>query len=191
MAVYNVLIAASWLVFIVYWAIMAVGAKKSIGARSWRKEMGVRVTIVLLLMLALRIPAFRHAVRDARVFADNTGMLMGMVGAVICAAGIGFAIWARVYLGRNWGMPMSRREDPELVTSGPYAYVRHPIYTGIIFGMLGSALGENAFWALPLILFGSYFVYSARQEEKLMLQQFPEQYGAYMRRTKMLLPFLY
>ena len=85
-------------------------------------------------------------------------------------------------------MPMSTKENPELVTTGPYAFVRHPIYTGILLAMLGTAIGENVSWLLPLLLFGGYFIYSARREEELMLRQFPEQYPAYMRRTNMLVP---
>ena len=99
-------------------------------------------------------------------------------------------MFARVYLGRNWGMPMSRKEHPELVTGGPYAVVRHPIYTGIILAMLGSAIGESLFWALPLMLFAAYFVHCARQEEELMRAQFPDQYPDYMRRTNMIVPFV-
>jgi protein-S-isoprenylcysteine O-methyltransferase Ste14 len=88
-------------------------------------------------------------------------------------------------------MPMSRKQDPELVTTGPYAFVRHPIYTGIILMMLGSAIAASPFWVVPLILFGAYFVFSARREEAFMLAQFKEQYRDYMKRTKMLLPFVY
>jgi protein-S-isoprenylcysteine O-methyltransferase Ste14 len=65
---------------------------------------------------------------------------------------------------------------------------RHPIYTGLILAMLGSAIGVNVLWALPLVLAGAYFVYSARREESVMLQLFPEQYAAYMARTGMLAP---
>jgi protein-S-isoprenylcysteine O-methyltransferase Ste14 len=60
----------------------------------------------------------------------------------------------------------------------------------MLIAMLGSAIGESPFWSLPLVLFGIYFVYSARREEKLMMEQFPEQYRAYMKRTKMLVPFI-
>jgi protein-S-isoprenylcysteine O-methyltransferase Ste14 len=87
-------------------------------------------------------------------------------------------------------MPMSRKENPELVSTGPYALVRHPIYTGILLAMLGSTIGQSIFWLLPFILFGAYFIYSARREEKLLTEQFPEQYPAYMHKTKMLVPFL-
>lgn len=90
--------------------------------------------------------------------------------------------------GRNWGLPMSRKEQPELVTSGPYALIRHPIYTGLILAMLGSASAVNVLLALLLVPVGAYFIYSARREEAVMLQQFPEQYAAYMARTGMLAP---
>ncbi len=78
----------------------------------------------------------------------------------------------------------------ELVTTGPYAFVRHPIYTGIFLAMLGSTIGLSIFWLLPLFLVGGYFIHCARQEEKLLLAQFPERYPAYKRRTKMFLPFV-
>jgi protein-S-isoprenylcysteine O-methyltransferase Ste14 len=97
---------------------------------------------------------------------------------------------ARIHLGRNWGMPASRKENPELITSGPYAYLRHPIYAGIILAMLGTTIGASVFWAIPFLLFSVYFVYAARREENIMITQFPEQYPAYMRRTRMLLPFV-
>ena len=190
MTIDNRLIAAFWLIFIVYWAAMAVGAKKNIGARFWSREIGLRVGAIVLVLLALRLPVFRQALRNALAYAPSSSALMGAVGVVLCALGIGLAIWARACLGRNWGMPMSRKENPELVTTGPYAYVRHPIYTGMLIAMLGSAIGESPFWSLPLVLFGIYFVYSARREEKLMMEQFPEQYRAYMKRTKMLVPFI-
>ena len=189
MVLYNSLIGACWLLFAAYWAFMARGAKRSLSSYAWRKQVILRIVIVLIALLALRFP---FVIRALRVIHGYTaGPFLGAIGTVICAAGIASAIWARAVLGRNWGMPMSRKQDPELVTRGPYAYVRHPIYTGIIFGMLGSAIGGTVIWCVPLLFTGSYFVYSARQEEKLMLQQFPEQYGAYRQRTKMLLPFLY
>lgn len=191
MTLSNWLILVSWLVFIVYWAIMAVGVKRNIGTRPWGKEVWWRVVIVVVAWLVLRVPALRHALRDMYQYLAGGGMALGLAGAVLCALGLGLAIWARVYLGRNWGMPMSRKENPELVTGGPYAYVRHPIYTGILIAMLGSAMGGTVIWAIPLVLGAAYFVYSARNEEKLMLEQFPEQYPAYMKRTKMLLPFIF
>jgi len=191
MTISHWLILALWLVLIAFWAISAAGVKRNVnGARVWRREIGLRLGILAFVLLALRIPAFRQALRNAGLYAVNTSMLMGLIGVAFCALGVGLAITARVYLGRNWGMPMSQKENPELVTTGPYAFIRHPIYTGIFLAMLGSTIGLSLIWLLPLILVGAYFVFSAQREEKLMLEQFPQRYPAYMKRTKMLLPFV-
>ncbi len=190
MTIYNWLIVALWLIFIAYWAIMGARAKRTIGARFWGREAGLRVAVVVLVLLALRLPVVRHALRNMRAYAAAASPLMGLIGVVLCAFGVGLAIWARSHLGRNWGMPMTRKENPELVTSGPYAYVRHPIYTGMLIAALGTAISISPFWLIPLVLLGVYFVYSARREEKLMMEQFPGQYPQYMSRTKMLVPFV-
>jgi protein-S-isoprenylcysteine O-methyltransferase Ste14 len=189
MKIYSWLIITLWLVLIVYWAISAASAKRSIGTRAWWKESALRLIVVALILIALHFPVLRHALLAAHAYAASS-MLMGIIGVALCAIGVGLAILARVHLGRNWGMPMSRKENPELVTTGPYAFVRHPIYTGMLLAILGTAIGASVFWLLPLTLFGAYFIYSARCEEKLMIEQFPEQYPAYMKRTKMLLPFV-
>jgi protein-S-isoprenylcysteine O-methyltransferase Ste14 len=115
---------------------------------------------------------------------------LGWTGAALCVLGFGLAFSARWHLGRNWGMPGSRKQEPQLITSGPYARIRHPIYTGLILAMLGSAMGFNVSWALLLVFLGPYFVLSARREEALMLQLFPNQYPAYKSRTGMLAPRL-
>ncbi len=188
---YGWLILSLWIVFIAVWAVMAVSAKRNVGARFRWGEIGWRVAIVVLVVGALYIPAVRRALRNARTYAAGAGALSGPVGVALCALGIGLAIWARLHLGRNWGTPMSRKENPDLVTTGPYAHIRHPIYAGMLLGMLGSAIGQSAFWSIPLVFSAVYFVYSARREERLMMEQFPGQYPAYMRRTKMLVPFVF
>ena len=87
-------------------------------------------------------------------------------------------------------MPMSLREGHELVTTGPYAYVRHPIYTGILLAFMGSTLVQWFPGILLLVAFFAYFVYAAKVEERSMMRQFPNEYAAYIKRTKMLVPFL-
>lgn len=185
---YRSLIAAFWLILFAYWAIAAISAKRTIGTRERRRAMALRLSLIVLVVLALRIPALRQMLRIAQGQLTNVAIL-NVLGVVLCAIGVGLAIWARVHLARNWGMPMSRKENPELVTTGPYAYVRHPIYAGILLAMLGSAIAASVVWVIPLILFGTYFVYSARREEELMTSQFPEAYPAYMKRSSMLLPW--
>jgi protein-S-isoprenylcysteine O-methyltransferase Ste14 len=113
-----------------------------------------------------------------------------IVGLVLFLAGLGLAVWARIYLGRNWGMPMTRKDEPELVTSGPYRFVRHPIYSGLFLAILGTTLATNLYWLIALAALGVYFVYSARVEERLMTASFPGVYPEYQARTRMLIPFL-
>jgi protein-S-isoprenylcysteine O-methyltransferase Ste14 len=114
-----------------------------------------------------------------------------LVGAALTVLGVGFAVWARLTLGSNWGMPMTLRENPELVTGGPYAYVRHPIYTGLIFAVLGTALVLGGIWLSIFVVSSIYFALSAGREEKDMVERFPDAYPAYRARTKRLVPFVY
>lgn len=109
--------------------------------------------------------------------------LLKGIGAGAAAAAAGVA------LGRNWGMPMTVHENPELVTSGPYRYVRHPIYTGLIAMWIGTSLAYPL-GALPSAFVIAYMVFSALREEHDMEKQFPEAYPAYKKRSKMLVPFL-
>ena len=189
MNVYRWLIAACWLVLGAYWAVAAIGSKRSIGGRKDRTEgIAVRLGIVVLILIVLQVPALRQALVRAQRQLTNIPAL-SVIGVALCLVGVGIAIWARAHLGRNWGMPMSRKENPRLVMTGPYARVRHPSYGGILLAMLGTTLGAAVFWVLPLVLFGAYFVYSARREEAFMISQFPEEYPAYMKRSRMLLPW--
>ena len=190
MTVYGQLIAALWLALFLYWAIAAFSAKRSIDAHKWRTERGMRLVLLVIVVIALRSPLLSQVLQSAQAY-EARSALMGLTGVLLAALGVGLAIVARVHLGRNWGMPTSQKENPELVTTGPYAFIRHPIYTGMLIAMLGSALGQSVSWFLPLFLFAFYFIYSARREEKLMIEEFPQQYPAYMARTKMLLPLLF
>ena len=121
---------------------------------------------------------------------QNDPVLAG-VGVALFVLGLSLAIWARLYIGRNWGMPMTRKEEPELVTTGPYRRVRHPIYTGIILAMLGTALATTLFGLIAVAVLAAYFIYSATREESYLAGQFPDTYPAYKRSTKMLVPFVF
>ncbi len=86
---------------------------------------------------------------------------------------------------------MSRKENPDFITTGPYAYVRHPIYAGLLVAMLGSAIGNSLLWLIPFAGGAVYFVYGALREERVMLEQFPERYAAYQAKSKRLIPFVW
>ena len=189
MTIFQWIIPALWSAFMIYWGISALSAKRSLGVTAWWRHSLLRGGIVVLAIAVLHVAGAGHGLRAVQA-CQTRSQLLGGGGAALVLLGLGLAIFARAYLGRNWGMPMSRKAEPELVTGGPYAFVRHPIYSGIILALLGSAIGQNIIWALPLILFAPYFLYSARREEELMCEQFPAQYPQYMRRTKMIVPFV-
>lgn len=172
-----------WAIFLVYWLVSATKAKRTVHkGPAWGWGILVRIGLFVIFIFAAQFPSLTSG---------RFSTAVGVVGVIFCATGIAFAIWARMHIGRNWGMPMSVRENPELVTSGPYRFVRHPIYTGTFFAMLGSALAAGTFWFFVFIWFAVYFIWSATREEKLMAAQFPAEYPEYKKRTKMLIPFLF
>jgi protein-S-isoprenylcysteine O-methyltransferase Ste14 len=192
MIVFHLLILVSWLTLIAYWAVEAGRVKSNVrGKWQWRREIGLRLAILVLVVLALRVPGVRHQLQTVRRYVANTNLTAGYCGAALCACGVILAIWARACLGRNWGIPMAEKASPDLVTAGPYSHIRHPIYAGIILAILGSAIGQSILWVIPLVIVVPYFVFSARREEKLMSEKFPRQYPAYMDRSNMLIPFLF
>ena len=182
MRVVDIVIGAGWVAFWIYWLAASIGVKA--GQMRWTRFAGIRVGIILVVLLLLRARAFTgHA-------ATNNPWLLG-TGLALFVLGLALAVWARVYLGRNWGMPMSQKADPELVTTGPYRSVRHPIYSGIILAMIGTTIAVSLYWLVAVILVGAYFIYSAIMEERFMARTFPDSYPGYKRSTKMLVPFIF
>jgi protein-S-isoprenylcysteine O-methyltransferase Ste14 len=190
----RLLVRLLWLAFVVCWLVLAQFNKKA--SRDTPRWAGWRLRLVILVALILLVRFHRHAVASFALSVNHALLLhssiaLQWVGVVLCLAGFGFAVWARVHIGRNWGMPMSLREGHELVTSGPYSYVRHPIYSGLMLALIGSAFTVGLVLLLVLPLYFAYFLFSARREEKTMLAQFPAAYPAYRRRTKLLIPFVF
>jgi protein-S-isoprenylcysteine O-methyltransferase Ste14 len=185
------LIFALWLALVAYWTLATRAVMRRIGSRwLWWREIAIRLGFFALVVVVLQLAALGHVLPNAGPYAFNSSTLMGLVGFVCTALGIGLAIRARACLGRNGGATAPDRDNTELITTGPYALVRHPLYSGMLLAMLGSAVGQSVFWLLPLVVYGPYFVRGARREEKLLMEQFPDRYRAYMKRTKMLLPFV-
>ena len=183
MKVIDTIIGVGWLVFWAYWLVMAFTAKA--GRSGWTRFAGVRVGIILVVLFLIRLRVLkRHAAAPT-----SDPWLLG-IGLAIFVLGLALAVWARVYLGRNWGMPMSQRADPELVTTGPYGRVRHPIYSGIILGMVGTAIAVSLYWLIAVAIIGAYFLFSAVVEERTMAKLFPVAYPPYRHATKMLIPYV-
>lgn len=176
-----------WLVFGVYWLVSAASSKKSIRNRQWSRGVLVRIVLFFGVLTLVSLSSSRQSVSFNSTEFSGPARLFGLL---VMALGVGIAIWARRHLGKNWGMPMSLKADPELVTSGPYAYIRNPIYSGMLLMLLGSTIVEGFGWFVLFVVFGLYFIYSAKVEEKIMLAAFPNTYPAYKARTKMLIPFV-
>jgi protein-S-isoprenylcysteine O-methyltransferase Ste14 len=170
-----------WAAFWIYWLVAAFSMKR--GHVPWSRELGIRAVVFVLVIILIRLGAFRgHGL--------NSDPWRAGLGLVLFAAGLALAVWARIHIGRNWGTPMSQKNDPELVTSGPYRLVRHPIYAGILEASVGTAVALSWAWLIAVALAGVYFIYSAIVEERNMTEQFPDTYPAYKRSTKMIVPFV-
>jgi protein-S-isoprenylcysteine O-methyltransferase Ste14 len=175
----KIAIDIAWIIFWVYWLASAFGVKEGRGSRRRVPLNGLTALSVVLLV---------RAFRDGNLAVHSP--VLGAIGAVVFAGGIALAISSRVQLGRNWGMPMTQKEAPELVTSGPYRFVRHPIYSGLLAGLLGTALVTNLIGLIIVAVLGAYFYYCASVEEKHLTATFPTTYPAYRASTKMLIPFI-
>lgn len=169
----------AWVAFWIGWLAAALAAKQSTHPSRGFPARGIALIAVLIV---------------ARVLRHGTGAVHSAtlitIGAAVFACGIAFAVWARVYLGRNWGMPMTERAEPELVTSGPYRFVRHPIYSGLLLALVGTALVNNLLGLIVVAAVGAYFYYATTVEERNMTAAFPTQYPAYRSSTKRLIPFV-
>ena len=186
MSIYHFAIVCIWAVFLIVWTVTAISARRSAGGWSgmiWRVAIIVAILVFFQGPLSGWLTSYHFAPESAPGFA--------LAGDIVAALGVAFAVWARLRLGRNWGMPMSVQEGSELVTSGPYAYVRHPIYSGAILALIGTALLLGPLWLVLPLLYAAYFTYSALQEEKRMMREFPDAYPAYRARTKFLIPFVW
>jgi len=185
MNLFHEIIGTSWLAFFVVWAVLAIVYGGNSHQRNYSsRAIGIRLLLFVGIVIGVR---YSGHIPMPQLGAPPT--LAGATGVVLCIAGLLFATWARVVLGRNWGMPMTVHDNPQLITSGPYHYVRHPIYTGLIAMWIGTALDFPPS-AIPGACIIAYTVFSAVREERNMEQRFPAAYPEYKQRSKMLLPFL-
>jgi protein-S-isoprenylcysteine O-methyltransferase Ste14 len=178
----EVVFAVGWAAFWLYWLAAAFSVKR--GRVPWSRHLRIRAVIAVIVILLVRFRVFRGQ-------GLNTDPWRAGLGLALFAAGLGFAVWARMHIGRNWGGPMTQKDEPELVTSGPYRLVRHPIYSGLLAAGVGTAVALSWIWLVAVALAGLYFIYSATVEERYLSDQLPDTYAAYKRTTKMLLPFIF
>ena len=184
-SVASTIIAACWVTGILVWVAMAFFTKRTAvrGSRGWYGwQLAVALLLVLVFRALTRVP-LHHELYDAP--------LVAVLAVVLVVASLALAIWARVTIGRNWSGAAVVKEGHELVVSGPYALVRHPIYTGILGMAIGTALNyAEPYGFLVVTALGIGFWLKLRVEEQLMTSEFPDEYPAYRRRVKALIPYV-
>ncbi|MBV8809260.1 MAG: isoprenylcysteine carboxylmethyltransferase family protein [Acidobacteriaceae bacterium] len=148
----------------------------------------VAIAIVEYLLLFWAASYFGFAERR---FLPNSAMYL-WIGLFMTIAGVTFAILARVTLGRNWSGTVTVKQDHELICNGPYAVVRHPIYTGITFAVFGTVIFDGKIRSIILFVAAlSVLIHKMKIEEQFMTEQFGSEYTSYRQKTRALVPFLW
>jgi len=177
-----------WYAFGIYWLVTAFRVKSTQSSEPPAARLFTMAVIGLAFAL-LFSHHFQGSVLGERFLARN--IAIERAGVVMTYLGAAIGIWARTILGRNWSAEVSLKVDHQLIRSGPYAYVRHPIYTGILLAITGTAIviGE---WRglLAIVLAGVGLGLKARREEALMISVFGTQYQQHRQDTGFLLPRL-
>ena len=182
------LFAAMWLAYMGYWWAMSTNVKATERSESAASRLARLVSMVCAVAL-LSLPSVPLPLFNRRFLPLSPSCFW--IGAAITAAGLLFSVWGRRHLGKNWSQAVTLKEGHELITSGPYALVRHPIYTGLLLGIFGSAVARGEWRGLLAValVFGALW-HKLTLEEKWMRAQFGESYESYSRRVAALLPHL-
>ncbi len=179
-----------WFCWLLVWLAWAFFAKRT----RRRERPGTRLiygsvvsfgAFILFSQPRSPFPGWLHA----RVIAPNP--VAASIGILVTLAGLLFSVWARLHLGTNWSGAVTIKVGHELVRTGPYRFVRHPIYSGIVLATLGTAvcLGElRGFLGAAIVFLG--FTYKSRLEEGFMTQTFGAAYDDYRRHTGGIIPKL-
>ncbi len=183
------LIPGLWMAWALYWAFSAPGVKAVLR----REDLASRLSHFAPLFLAGWLLGNRKrslgllSLRWVPITPVTTWVGIGLV-----ALGLGFAIWARAHLGRNWSAFVTVKQGHELVRSGPYEWVRHPIYTGLLLAALGTAIAQGEWRGLCAVVLACAALWrKLRLEERWMREQFGEAYDRYQAEVPALMPSLF
>lgn len=181
------LVSTCWVVFLCYWIASARAVKPTAERQSLASKLAHRgpLWVGIILLFFTKEAAINHQ------FLPHTEAVQWL-GAGICVPGVLLAIWARRTLADNWSADVEFKQGHKLVVRGPYRFVRHPIYTSLLVMALGTAIKSGqvvGFVGVGFFLLG--FWIKLKQEERVMLRHFPEEYPAYKLRVKALVPFLF
>jgi protein-S-isoprenylcysteine O-methyltransferase Ste14 len=186
--IYEYLFPAMWVAYMAYWW----GVSKDVKAAK-RQEPAVsrfgRLTLLVCALVLLWPSRFPMELLNRRFLPPGSWCFWS--GAAVTACGLLFSVWARRHLGKNWSQAVTVKEDHELITTGPYGWVRHPIYTGLLLAIVGCALARGEWRGLLAValVFGALW-HKLKLEEKWMREQFGETYVVYSRRVAALVPHI-
>jgi protein-S-isoprenylcysteine O-methyltransferase Ste14 len=183
-------IGALWAVFGILWILAAVTTKRAVQVQSTGSRLLQAVVVFIGLMLIFNFDRwFVTGWLTTRLTPESAAVVLA--GVVLTVAGLLFSVWARFVLGRNWSGTVTIKQNHELIQRGPYQIVRHPIYTGILMALLGTAFVygiTRCFVGIPIVAVG--FWLKLQIEEQFMLQQFGAQYADYRQQVRALIPFV-
>jgi protein-S-isoprenylcysteine O-methyltransferase Ste14 len=181
------LIAGLWIVWRLYWIASARDVKPSVRQES----LGSRASHIIPLIvgvLLVALPTGPSALLADRLLPRTLATYWA--GVVVIILGLAFAVWARRHIGSNWSGTVTVKTDHVLVRTGPYGWVRHPIYTGLLTAILGTAIARGDLRGLlGVVLCTIAFVIKLRIEERWMREVFGEEYQRYSKEVPALVPF--
>jgi protein-S-isoprenylcysteine O-methyltransferase Ste14 len=184
----HVLIPTLWILWLVYWVVAARATGETKRRESFESRLSHYGPLILGGML-LAVPGILGPGLERPFHAQTLSWFW--IEVALVALGLGFSAFARAQLGRNWSVGVAVKQGHELVRSGPYALVRHPIYTGLLLALIGSALAIGKWRALlGLTLMVVAILRKLTIEERFMTEQFGETYARYRAEVPALIPFL-
>jgi protein-S-isoprenylcysteine O-methyltransferase Ste14 len=186
-AISGLIILGCWITFLVYWIISAFKQKATAEHQDLPSALAHRIPVGLSWVL-LAFPGLPPPM-NLRLLPHTEWVWI--TGTMVCVFGLFVTLWARWTLAGNWSSDVTFKQGHELIKTGPYRFVRHPIYTGLLAMALGTgvALGQLRCW-LGVVVLGIGFWIKLKQEERLMLRHFPNDYPLYQKQVKALVPFI-
>jgi protein-S-isoprenylcysteine O-methyltransferase Ste14 len=186
---YRDLVPGLWIAWLLYWRISATGVKPAQRRESPASRAAHIVPMLIAAILLWVKPVPGGGVLFERFLPASRGTYWA--GTLLLALGLTFSVWARVYIGRNWSATVTVKQGHELIRRGPYALVRHPIYTGLLLGFIGTAIVRGEWRGVLAVLIVCAALWrKLRLEERWMSETFADEYRRYREHTAALIPFL-